>query len=497
MPDLASASEQLIQLAGGDAEKAALYAEVLIRQRKEKQFIRYWEPCGDQLLFWEKLKPSHRIWLICGGNGSGKTDLSCFLQTAWLLGKDYFRGEANWKWIEPLPIPDRPVSVRAVGLTKDLLKDPIFEKLTGATDHPAFFPDDGSVVHRNNQDYTVRFKTGSKWQGKSADVDPKTHGGPTIDLDCLDEEVAYGIFLENYQRIRKGGFLLCTATPLDDVGTTSHPWIYDLIQQAEAGDEEVLAVFMSSLNNPHLDEDYKRQQIARWKGHPEEQARLYGRPVRRSGLYYPDWRSAPPLWVPATEFQQDAYRVVSVDPAATGPAAAVWMNFNVRGDMTIYRTYKDKGKTAAEHVSAILAENRGEPIDRWICDPWRGRQKREGDLKTVLQVWREAGLPRLQLADVDYDVCLEESRMYIRAAFDTSDPHPRVTVFDHCTEFKQEIENYILDSVLQGPNKGTPRDKPRKGNDDVMNAFQFACGLRIRGVRNRITLVDAQYRSAS
>jgi len=487
MPSLEQAEQQLLNIADGDLERAELLVEALEQKRRQDRYVCYWEPCGDQLQFWEKLRPHHRVWLICGGNGSGKTDLSCFLQTAWLLGKDYFRGEPAWKWVEPLPIPDHPASIRAVGLNSDMLRDPIYEKLTGVTDHPAFFPNDDSIEYKNSQNFTVRAKGGGKWQGKSADVDPKTHGGPTVDLDCLDEECSYAIYQENYQRIRKGGYLLITATPLDDVGTVAHPWIYDLILQAEAGDPEILLMFMSSLNNPYLDEDYKRKQISRWKGHPEEAARLYGRPVRRSGLYYKQWRAEPPLWVPSRELR-GGFRAVMIDPAVTGTVGALWADFDLRGKMTLYREYKKKGLTVSQHVENILNENRGDPINLWLSDPFMGRQRvpdstSRDQHKTVLQVWREAGISRLILPEIDYSTCLARSHEYLIAAQDATHPHPSVEVFDHLSAFADEMGRYVIDSVAQGPNRGELRDKPRKGKDGsstLMECYQYLCGMGLR-----------------
>jgi len=304
----------------------------------------------------------------------------------------------------------------------------------------------------------------------------------------IDEECNKPIFDENYQRIRNGGHLLVCATPLDDVGTVAQPWIFDLIQRAEQGDPEILVVFMSTLNNPYLSDEWKRKQIAKWKGHPEESARLYGRPVRRSGLYYKNWRSEPPLWVPARDLPDGGMRVVMIDPAVTGTVGAVWAYYDAKGKQTIYRTYKRKGLTVSQHVENILTENRGDPIRLWYADPWMSKQRvpdsvaRDQHL-TVLQVWRDAGLPRLQIPDLDYDVCLARSHEYLKAAADPTDPHAPAEVFDHLEDFKWEIERYVIDAVAQGPNRGETRDKPRKGRDGastLMECWQYLCGLSLR-----------------
>lgn len=481
---LTDAEAQLISIADGDPERAALLVEALEEKRRQERFVCYWEPHEEQKKFWEQLTPEQDTWLILGGNGSGKTELGEFLVAAWALGKEFFRNEPNWKWIEPLPIPDPPNNIRGVGLNSDSLRDPMWEKLTGSTEHAPFFPE-SQVTHRNNQQFSASFANFSKFQGKSADVDPKTHGGPSCALVHIDEECHYEIFKESQRRIRNGGRLLITATPLDDPAITSHPWIFDLIEQWRGGDPSIGVIFMAMEKNPYLDRDFVRREKTRLAGLPDSDARLFGIPVRRSGLVYPRWKPAPPLWVPARELSDaDYYRVVTIDPASTGYAAAVWTAYDRKGHQIVYRTYKEKGLTVGAHVNNILAENRGDLIDFWGFDPYMGKQKQMEDHRTVLQVWRDAGLPRLRLCDVTAEKSLEASRQYLDAAFDETDRHPSVEVFDHCNHFQEEIERYIIDVISQGSSKGEPRDRPRKRNDHVMNAWQYACGMGFRARRS-------------
>lgn len=480
--------EQVVTIVAGglDAEEAAL--ELLEAQRRQERFVCYWEPHGEQQKFWEQLTPEQDLWLLLGGNSAGKSDLGEWLVAVWLLGKEYFRGEKNWKWVERLPLPKLPISIRGVGLTSDELRDPMWEKLMGSTEHPPFIPPD-MIKHVNRQEFTIKLKNGSKFHGKSSDVDPKTHGGPSLDLVHIDEECKFDIFKENQRRIRKhGGKLLVTATPLDDVGTIAQPWIFDTIEKWRAGDSTIGIIFMAMEGNPHLDPEFIRREKHRLAGMSDEMARLYGIPTRRSGLYYKNWRSQPPLWVPAYNFVQRGFRAVMIDPAVTGTVGALWAYFDQRGKMTLYRAYKAANKTVSQHVEAILTENRGDPINLWYADPWMSRQKVPDALskeqhKTVLQVWRDAGLPRLQIPDIQYDVCLARSHEYIKAAADPTDPHPPLEVFDHLSAFEDEITRYVIDSVAQGPNRGELRDKPRKGRDGsstLMECFQYLAGLGLR-----------------
>ncbi|KKM99839.1 hypothetical protein LCGC14_1143720, partial [marine sediment metagenome] len=355
----ANLAANLITASQGDLDEAEARILLLEEQRRQNCYAKYFEPCGDQLQFWKQLRPEQKIWLILGGNGAGKSILLAFLTVAWILGKEYFRGEPAWKWVEPLPIPSPPSNIRVVGLTAGMLLDPVWENLFGSTDHPPMVPNDGTLIRQSDHTATARWKNHSRLQGKVAQAEPKTHGGANCALVAIDEECSVEIFDENYQRTRKDGHILVGATPLDDVGTTQHPWIFDLIQKWEDGDPEIGVVYLSMLNNPYLSDDHKRKQKARWAGHPEEQARLYGKPVRRTGLYYNNWEAKPPIFVPEHDLEPGGTRVVCIDPAATGPVGALWANFDAHGNMSLYREYKEKKLNISEHVQNILMENRG------------------------------------------------------------------------------------------------------------------------------------------
>ena len=482
--------DQIITTASqGDLDEAEARLQLFEEGRRRTQFIRYFQLAGDQqkLIDAMRERPHWKILLLLGGNGSGKSITGAAVTGAWLLGKDYFKDEVAWEWVKELPIPDGATNVRGVALNNDMLRDPMWENLLGSSDHPPMIPAD-EVSEKSTHLFTFRLKRGSKFHGKSADTDPKTHGGANCDLVWLDEEASKPIFDENYQRTRKGGRVLVTATPLDDVGTTAQPWIFDLIEKWKDGDPEIIVVFMSSLNNPYLSEDHKRQQLVKWAGHPEERARLYGEPVRRSGLYYKTWKFETPLWIPAYELPENGFRAVMIDPAVTGTVGALWAYFDRRGKMTLYREYKAKGLTVAQHVERMLVENRGDTINLWLADPFMGRQKVPDSVardqhKTVLQVWRDAGLSRLQLPDIDYETCLARSHEYLQSAADPTAPHPSVEVFDHLSLWGEEIKRYVIDSVSQGQNRGEVRDKPRKGRDGMstlMECFQYLAGMQLR-----------------
>ena len=488
MPNVEEVEHELLNRAQGDPALAAAYLDLLEQDRRQKAYARYWEPCGDQLKFWEQLRPKQKIWIILGGERSGKTDACSFITTAWLLGKEWFRGESSWPWVEPLPIPEAPIKVWGVGLSDKMIKNVIWhEKLVGGLDHPPFFPQDGSLTKLSEHELYAVFRNGSRFEGMTAEAGESKFRAAAVDLVWIDEEAPRKVFDQCYQRtVSRGGKLLISATPfVDAAASPADAWLFDLVEQWQDGDPSIGVIYMSTLNNPYIPEEEKEGLRRKWVGNVEERTRLYGEFLRRGGLIYPLWKPELPLWVNPHELPHDAYRVFMLDPASSGPVGGLWAAYDRRGKMTLYKEYKEKGLEPSEHGQNILTLNGGDYLNLMLCDPYMGAQrlpwhKEHGDHRTVLQVFRDAGLSRLRLAEIDDRVALEESREYIRAAFDPTSPHPAVEVFNTLKNFRFEIERFVQDTVAQGSNRGQVRDRPRRGNDDLMACFRYLAGMRLR-----------------
>src|ERR1700677_4226423 len=146
--------------------------DLLVKKRREKTFIRYFEPWSEQLTALRKFTEHIKVFGLLGGNRSGKTILGAFIACAWALGKDYFRDEPVWEYIKDLPIPEPPNNIWVVGLDYGVLRDVIwYEKLRHGKNHPPFLPSDSSVIRKvSDGDFQVFCENGSLITGKSADA---------------------------------------------------------------------------------------------------------------------------------------------------------------------------------------------------------------------------------------------------------------------------------------------------------------------------------------
>lgn len=476
------------------AQLAAL--DILQQRRVKKNYIRYfkpWEP--DQANAVKKFTSDIKVFGLLGGNRSGKTILGAFICVAWCLGKDYFKGEPAWDWVKDLPIPAGPVNVWVVGVDFPTLRDVIWhEKLRYGKSHPPFLPDDPTVISNvRDGDFQIFFKNGTILTGKSAEAGRDKFQGASVDLIWIDEECEKDVYDECYQRtIDCSGKILLTQTPLTDVNSAVRdPWVFDLYEDWLAGNKSLEFCQLSTLNSPFISQKDKDDALHKWSGTPEEGARLYGKFVRRSGLVYN-------LWTPATHvvkpFAIPRYwtRVVSIDPAATGVTAGLWIAVNPEGDYFAFREYYERERTVMEHAKSIMMMLGGEPVDYWLLDPTWGGQRSAENHKNGAQLYREAGIP-VRLPDVGKDFGLNVSREYINATVTPGSRHPKFYCFEGLPNFLHEITHYTWAAFAKGEMKGLTTEKPKKRNDHLMNALQYAMCLRLKGARKRATDPDSAW----
>lgn len=245
--------------------------EVIQKRRLQKNYVRYfkpWEP--DQAQAIKKFTEDIKIFGLLGGNRSGKTILGAFICVAWCLGKRYFAGEPAWDFVKDLPIPEGPVNVWVVGVDFPTLRDVIWhEKLRFGKSHPAFLPDDPSVISNiRDGDFQIFFKNGTILTGKSAEAGREKFQGASVDLIWIDEECEKEVYDECYQRtIDCSGKILLTQTPLTDINSAvKDPWVFDLYEEWLEGKPGVEFCQLSTINSPFISEKDKKDILQKWEG---------------------------------------------------------------------------------------------------------------------------------------------------------------------------------------------------------------------------------------
>lgn len=469
------------------AEEQIAVIEAMREKRRLKTYVKYFEPWSEQIEALKLFTKDKKVIGLLGGNRSGKTILGAFIAVAFALGKDYFKDEPAWEFVKDLPIPTTPRNIWLVGLDFGVLRDVIwYEKLRHGKNHPPFLPDDGSIKKLSDGDFQVFFNNGSLITGKSADAGRAKFQGASVDLVWIDEECEQDVYDECYQRtVDCAGKLLLTLTPLTDINSgVRTPWVYDLYEEFMGGNKDLQFCKLSTINSPFVPEDEKVRLRQKWAGDPEEGARLYGDFVKRSGLVYPLWSSDSHV-VNDFTIPNHWARIVSIDPAATGVTAAIWIAADPDGNYYAYREYYERDLIVSDHAKNIKILCANEPVDYWILDPTWGRQRNAETHRTGVQLYRESLTPQIRLPDVGPDFGLNVSREYVNATLDFASRQPKFKCFKGLPNFIHEITHYTWDTFGRGESKGLSKEKPRKRNDHLLNAFQYACTLRIKGGRKR------------
>jgi phage terminase large subunit-like protein len=490
---MANLDEVLEKLDSFSTEDALVVLDALTADRREKHFAKYWscDPNPEYQQFFDSIEDDLsrftkdiKIYAMLGGNRSSKTERGAFIAVAWLFGKDYFLNEPTWRFVKDLPIPEHGVNIWAVGLDFSVIADVIWrEKLRFGHQHPGLLPKVPCPLITRVSDSAFQIEVDVNGRKsiltcKSADSGREKFQSASIDLAWVDEECEADVFDEIFQRtLDCAGKILLTLTPLNDIGSMAKsPWVYDLFKAHKAGQKDLCFISLSSLDNPFIPEEEKERMKIKWAGHPEERARLFGEFIQRAGLVYSqfnwDKHSIKPFAIPS-----DWRRIVSIDPAATGPNACLWLAVKPNGDLIVYREYEESNKIVSDHAKDILVRNGGDKIDTWLIDPYWGSARTADTHKQGWQLWRESGIP-VRLAPRSEDFGRDTLAEYLSATLDASSRHPKIFFFNTLHNIKQELETYVWDYVSKGPMKGLSKGKPMKRNDHEVNALQYAVSLK-------------------
>lgn len=334
---------------------------------------------------------------------------------------------------------------------------------------------------------------GDTWNGQPTNV----FFGHAGDPDSLESATAKAAWLDEagQNRFRKGsweairrrlaihqGRVLITTTPYN-LGWLKQLF-YDPWQRGERDDIDVIN--FRNIDNPaypRAEYDAARRELPWWKFNMFYNG-LFERPA---GLIYDTFRLGPddpnPHTIPRFAIPRDWKRYVGIDPGGVNLAAVFYAEDPGNKTLYLYREYHAGGKTAAEHVHALLTGEPGVPIAVGGApseDQWRrefraaGLPVRKPAIKEV-----EVGIDRvygvhkrdeMYIFD-DMSEYLDEKMSYSRKVDDNGDPLPAIQ--DKDTFHLMDAERYVISTIRrpyagkqqqsEGPGTGNQRYVQRVG----------------------------------
>lgn len=419
----------------------------------------------------------YRTRCFMGGNGTGKTyGVGAFELVLHLTG-DY---PAWWDGL----VFDHPINAWCAADTRETVRDTIQKYLLG--DVPEMGRDAlgtgmiprskiGRVKFVNGTNdscdiVTVKHSSGgwSQLGFKSYDQGRKKFQGTNKHFILLDEEPPTGIYEECLQRGRGcDGRLLMTYTPLSG-------WTY-VVDQMMGWEElnkkgaSIKTVHCDWDDVPHLDEEWKRNQLAQTRPHMRK-ARKAGIPNAGIGMVYPMEEEdyvIKPVPLPAH------WRRCFGFDGGFHNTAAVWIAWDKDEDVAyVYADYK-RGEVSTEaHAIALMA--RGDWIPG-VGDAASLANPGSGKAEKLIQTYKALGvdmvLPDKSSGSVDAGIQEVYSRLN----------SGRLKVFNTCQKLLAEIRRYRYNEKQQIV----------KENDHIMDALRYAIadGLK-RATTQRVRASD-------
>lgn len=196
-----------------------LVKETLV-YRWEKEKYRYFEPIGKVESFINNVgSGKYLISLISAANGVGKTlaGVNIIAHLIWPCGNQYFQSPLfkNWPYPKRIRIVSDPTVI--VDNIIPTMKAQFPKGRFGATKY---------TTTKEGKRFESKWETDNGWEISlmTYEQDPREFEGATLGLVWCDEPPPLGIYKALIARLRMGGTLFMTETPL-----TGSAWIYDLI----------------------------------------------------------------------------------------------------------------------------------------------------------------------------------------------------------------------------------------------------------------------------
>lgn len=338
----------------------------------------------------------------------------------------------NWKYLKKIRIVSEPASV--VGTIIPTLK--------------AVFPEGRYTTSKRGKTYESLFKTDTGWEIDimTYDQDIKEFESISVGFVWLDEPPTYRIYTACVSRLRMGGVMMMTLTPLTNAG-----WIYDKVicnTDGEKGQRTYIEADVWSASKTRgirgfLDDRDIERMIAEYP-EDEKEARIKGKFQHLTGLVYKQWDRRVHCIDPFTITDKDYVVINMLDPHPRTPDAVSWIAVDKYGQKFYIDELKFKGSSSelAQRIKRIDSQYR---VVAHYADPaaFVEDQHHETSLAKKLEdfglYYREAPKQR-QLANRRLGDALSYQKQ--NNEFIVT---PELYVFNTCNNFIYEIEHWIWD----------------------------------------------------
>jgi hypothetical protein len=334
-----------------------------------------------------------------------------------------------------------------------------------------WFPRGRYTTTKGRKSYEAEWKTDTGWEIDimTYDQDPKEFESANLGLIWCDEPPTQTIYKALIARLRRGGHMFITATPLK-----GSEWMYDEIilnQSSGAGSRVVIESNMEDACKEHgvrghLEHKHIEQIIANYT-EDEKQARVYGKFQHLTGLVFkqfdPKIHVIKPFHINKRDFTVYHY----LDPHPRTPDAGLWCAVDRKGNRFVIDEIFLKCQNGDSELAArIIEKNEKYRIGGLKIDPSAAikDQHRDLSLSDSLAAYGLYYTPASKKREAA-DRAIANALSYSEVGGNMLQP-PGIYIFDTCQRLIWEMSHYRWDDWSgKNADKHGAKQKPLDKDD--------------------------------
>lgn len=467
-----------------DETQAEQQRQQLMAQKRLKAWrmahekYRYYEPNGQAEDFINAFgSDDYFICINFAANGVGKTAMASNI-----LANLMFPTQNQWfraKMFHDFPYLKRGRIITDAALVeKNVVNELKF-----------WFPQGKFTTSKGGKHFESQWKTSTGWNFDvmTYDQDPKQFEGVTLGWAWFDEPPPEAILRATIARMRRGGIIMITATPISG---SAH--LYDMFADGNLEVEVVLregeepvkverSVYTQTSDvesackvhgvRGHLEHSDIERMIAEY---PEEerQARAFGKFQHLVGLVFKRWDRKIHVIKPFPINERDFTVYHYLDPHPRNPDAGLWVAVDKNGTKYVIDELWVTPEDKRDLADKIKRKNSQYRVEGMWADPWIFNKDQHHDMndKNLDEQLQDEGLTYLpapkQRTASDERIKTALNYQEVNGKMLT---FPEVFVFESCERTIWEMEHYRWDEwVGKAADKRNRKEKPVDKDDHMI-----------------------------
>lgn len=458
----------------------ALEEEELKRLRYEK--YRYYEPNGVVEDFINAFgSGDYFILFLSAANGVGKTAAAANILANLMFDTDN-------PWFRSKMFHDFPYKHQG-----RIITDPSLVEKNVVNELKFWFPEGKYNTSKGGKHFESKWTVGGGQSNggwdfdiMTYDQDPKEFEGVTLGWAWFDEPPPDAILKATIARMRRGGIIIITATPISG---SAH--LYDMFAKGEVevevtlreGEEPIKvkrSVYHTTADvesackqhgvRGHLEHEHILQMIAEYP-EDERQARIYGKFQHLIGLVFKRFDRSIHVIKPFNVNDRDFTVYEYLDPHPRNPDATLWLAVDRKGTKYVVDELWYKPEDTPDLAARIKNKaSQYRVLGRWI-DPWAfNRDQHDNDEPNLSDKLSAEGLTYLPAPK---QRTAADKRIETALNYQIINGHmlrpPELYIFDTCKRLIWELEHYRWDEWSgKTAEKRDRKEKPVDKDDHMI-----------------------------